>query len=511
MKKFLEFLLIVSLCIIIFGCQIKEEKPIPGGSIRIAWASGLVGLDPSKDWGCAGAMKLIRMVYSPLYNQEEQEMDITQKLTPTPDYKEWEFVLRKDCYFHYDPCFAQGNRLVNAYDVKYTYDLIKNNWSTLEPVNNIQDIIILDSFRVKFVLNQPDKNFLNKLNKGMLYIVPFEAREEYGDNFSFHPVGSGPFAFESWNEKELVLIKNKRFWVRDRWGQKLPYLDKIVIIFFPDVNQGINALFTGVVDLSPLTMDVAESFFTKEYGKIGLKKEFAQRFQIIQCPFPSLTVLLFNSRENFIFRNPVMRRALNYSINREELKKFLIMPGIKIADGPTLYPLDDFRYEYNPKKAVELIKKAGHEKRLKNLKFQYYPAPFSKAMAQILQRQLYAIGIESELVCASRVAVLRGNPEWDFGLVSILFPDSIPETQLSIYSTQEAPWVDFKSEVFDSLWDLFKTFPDRSLLVGMDSLVLKNPPFVFLYWSYPMFLADKRFKGIDPLLLLTPYIYITNE
>jgi ABC-type transport system substrate-binding protein len=128
-----------------------------------------------------------------------------------------------------------------------------------------------------------------------------------------------------------------------------------------------------------------------------------------------------------------------------------------------------------------------------------------------LQRQLKKVGIETELVCASRVAVLRGNPEWDLGTVSILFHDSTPEVQFAIYSSFEAPWVDFKSEEFDSLWELYKTTHNDSLLLAMDSLVLKDPPFIFLYWSYPLYLADRKFKNIDPLFLLSPYVYRYNE
>jgi ABC-type transport system substrate-binding protein len=502
---------IIIFLIVITSCKINGSKPTSGGELKVAWLSGLVGIDPTKDWGCAGAQRLIRLIYSPLYSQENPELGVAHRVTHSDDYTEWEFLLKKDCYFHPDPCFKEGIRVVNGYDVKYTFEKIKNSWPELEPVDNIKEITVPDSFRVRFLLKSPDKDFPNSLNQEMLYIVPFEAVEKYGENFSFRPVGSGPFALESWNEKELVLIKNKRFWARDRWRQKLPYLDKIIIIFFPDINQAIKSLFDGVVDLSPITIDFAEQLFKRDGENVQVKEEFAQRIQVIRSPFPSLTILLFNSKDNPIFKNPMLRRALNYAINREEIKNLLVMPGIKVADGPTLNTLSPLRYEYSPLKAMELIKKTGFGSKMKGLKFQYYPTPFSRTLSQLLQRQLKKVGIETELVCASRVAVLRGNPEWDLGTVSILFHDSTPEVQLAIYSSFEAPWVDFKSEEFDSLWELYKTTHNDSLLLAMDSLVLKDPPFIFLYWSYPLYLADRKFKNIDPLFLLSPYVYRCNE
>ncbi len=493
------------------SCSTEKIKPTTGGELRIAWLSGLVGIDPTKDWGCAGAMRLIRIIYSPLYSEANQELGIAKEFNHTSDYTGWEFILKKDCYFHPDPCFKEGVRLVNAYDVKYTFEKIKKSWPDLEPVSNIQEITVPDSFRVRFLLKNPDKDFPNILDQEMLYIVPFDAIEKYGENFSFHPIGSGPFVLESWNEKELVLIKNKMFWAKDKHGQRLPYLDKIIVIFFPDINQAIKSLFDGTVDLSPITIEFAEQLFKRDGEKVEVKEEYTQRLQVIRCPFPSLTILLFNSKENPVFKNPMLRRALNYAINREEIKNLLIIPGIKSACGPTFNSLCDFEYEYNPKKAIELIHKSGLDKKLVGLKFQYYPTPFSKMLVQVLQKQMAQIGIKTELVCASRVAVLRSRLEWDFGTVSISFHDSTPAVQLSIYSSSEAPWVDFKSEKFDSLWELYNTTDDDSLLVIMDSLVLQDPPFGFLYWSYPLYIANRKFKNIHSLFLISPYTYKCDE
>lgn len=508
-----QLLLLIITTAILSGCEKESTKPKSGGEIGIALTGGLVGIDPIKDWGCALAIKFIHLIYSPLYKSDNKELGIAMEAIPSGDYKEWEFILRKDCYFHNDPCFSENTRLVNAYDVKYTYERARNIWVGVAPMKNIKDIIIIDSFRIKIILDNPDKNFLSSLEHGALSIVPFEAVEKYGDNLSFRPVGSGPFCFEVWNGTKLILIKNKKFWAKDKYGTSLPYLDKVIVEFHKDPNQCVLSLLEQRVDITAVVGDIVDKFFERIGGEIILKKEFSDRYRVIQSYSPSLTVLLVNQRDNPVFRNPDVVKALNYGINREALLKSLIfLPQTRPAYGPTLSAISGLKFGYDLKKAKELMRKSGYGNGLSNMVFHYYPNPFSKALAEVLQKKLELLNIKARFTCASRPTVLRGGPEWDFGLVSIIFTDSTSSDHLALYHSARAPWVEFKSPLFDSLWNLFnagKDSPNNSLLLArLDSLVFENPPFVFLYWSYPTYLVDKSLQGFDPLWLITPYTWI---
>lgn len=513
MKNIFRFAEILLLTLSFIVCKTTKERPTPGGEIRIAWTGGLIGADPIKDWGCGGAIKIIRLIYSPLYSNDNPELSVAKNFSHSSDYTEWEFTLRKDCFFHNDPCFAYNPRRLNAYDVKYTYDFAQNIYGKidLEPFNLIKELIVLDSFCIKFVLKRSDKNFINRLNKAVVYIIPPEAKEKYGENFSFHPVGSGPFCFESWNEKELVLRKNKNFWAKDKWGQKIPYVEKVIIKFFGDINQCFNGLLNNEVDISPVNIDVGKSIFEKiERGPI-LKSDYNKLFQIVRSPFPVLTILILNSILNSILKDPLIRKAINYGIDREQIIKALSLPFAIPAYGPTLRYFCGLRYEYDPQKAKELLKKAGYKNGLSDLILQHYPNTFSREIAQIIQFQLAKIGIRTKLSCASRVKVLRGAPVWDFDVVSVTHDDSTPSGHLHLYYKGSTIWVDFRSATFDSLWELYDAQPDSMLLCKMDSLVLENPPFVYLYWSYPFFIAKKGLQSIDPLFYISPYTWWKNE
>ena len=61
---------------------------------------------------------------------------------------------------------------------------------------------------------------------------PARPIEEKAKAFAEHPVGSGPFMFESWQRKtEMVIKRNPHYWQMGEDGKPLPYLDEVR---FPD-------------------------------------------------------------------------------------------------------------------------------------------------------------------------------------------------------------------------------------------------------------------------------------
>ena len=68
---------------------------------------------------------------------------------------------------------------------------------------------------------------------------------KWGDGFKNHPVGTGPFAFESWTVGEQVVVRrNDRY-----WGDK-PQLARIVFRVVVDARQRLVDLESGSVDIA---------------------------------------------------------------------------------------------------------------------------------------------------------------------------------------------------------------------------------------------------------------------
>lgn len=71
-------------------------------------------------------------------------------------------------------------------------------------------------------------------------IISPKAMEQYGKDLSKHPVGTGPFVFESWTPgQEIVLTKNEKY-----WGIK-PKVDKVVFKTVPEDTTRVAMVETG--------------------------------------------------------------------------------------------------------------------------------------------------------------------------------------------------------------------------------------------------------------------------
>ena len=87
----------------------------------------------------------------------------------------------------------------------------------------------LDDYTLEIETTYPFAPFVQVLTYNTFVVLPQEDVEKWGSaDFNFHPVGTGPFKFESWAQDEkVVLSRNENYWAKDEFGNQLPYLDGI--------------------------------------------------------------------------------------------------------------------------------------------------------------------------------------------------------------------------------------------------------------------------------------------
>jgi len=141
--------------------------------------------------------------------------------------------IKKGVYFSDDPAFTGGiGREVNARDFVYSIkrhfdpgtraqgawlwqnrieglDLWKKEGSDYD--EEITGLRALDDHMVQITLTRPFPQLVHTLTQGYAAIVPREAVEKYGQMFSSHPVGSGPFRLASRDSTRVVMTKNPDF------------------------------------------------------------------------------------------------------------------------------------------------------------------------------------------------------------------------------------------------------------------------------------------------------------
>jgi ABC-type transport system substrate-binding protein len=349
--------------------------------LKVPLLLGAPDLDPSKTWEFENSY-IISAVYDSLfmYGEEgEVEPNIAQSLPLiNDDGKTYKIVLRNDARFHDDPCFKDGKgRAVTARDVIFTIKRIADPanksglWSLI--AGRIDG---LDQFRKGLVtgrsnFSDPVKGLI-ALSEGELEIqlvdrfsqlvcilgmiefgiVPEEAFEKYGSDFSRHPVGTGPFQFQAYNDRKLLLKARPSHWrFKSTFKEDIPA--GIVFTYYDD---SFNAFRSGNLDTILIPPNRLHSYLDENYQ---LKNDLSQKgYSVRKVESPSNYYLLFNYQNRFL-QDIHVRQAI-----RSAVPWYLIAGETDLHHG-SFIPLGvkgyiDLKYEWNPEKAKDALKRAGY-------------------------------------------------------------------------------------------------------------------------------------------------------
>jgi len=270
----------------------NNQHPVYGKTLRISCLASLEHLDPHKLF-----FRTDRTVASIFYETLLQfSHEKTDSVTPCLAEK-WEtngiklrFYLRNDVYFHEDPCFDKPRQL-NVDDVIYSFERIARsgnetvaylrdkvvgfeaflNWES-DSISGLQKI---DDFTFEIHLTKAFVSFTKILAIPNLAIIPKEAVEFYGENFSKHPVGTAAFRLVKWNNlKSLELVRNENYWRKDENGNQLPYLDEINITLISNNLLKETKLLNNSLDLITIS--------ELDYDRIVKNDEFNEKI-IFHC------------------------------------------------------------------------------------------------------------------------------------------------------------------------------------------------------------------------------------
>ena len=185
-------------------------------------------------------------------------------------------------------------------------------------------------------------------------------------------VGTGPFVLREFKPGErLVFDRNPAYWRTGGDGQKLPYLDRLVLQFIPEQNAELLALQAGTTDLTQSELrpdDYVPVRRAEEEGKLTLIEGGVgpDADALWFCMNPETTK---GDRRQAFVQKREFRQALSHAVDREEFAQtvFLgeavpvwgpITPGNKPWFSPNVP-----RYPHDVARARELLKSIGLEDR----------------------------------------------------------------------------------------------------------------------------------------------------
>ncbi len=254
----------------------------------------------------------------------------------------------------------------------------------------------VDPYTVKITLDNPISPvlFFPKVSDyAGGFIVCKKAIEAMGDEgFKTHPVGTGPFMFESYSAQDKVMLTANENYFRGR-----PQLDGVEYRYMPELNSRELGLLSGELDV---INGAAEGVWVERMNqKEGIRVDVYGVGEVATIHFNTSVEPLDNK---------LVRQAIAYALDRDEFlalfgepvaaNVYSQVPAQFLAGGLTKKEVDDLGLEYalDRDKAKALLAEAG------------YPDGFSLKMIsseresylknyQSMQAQLAEVGIDIEI------------------------------------------------------------------------------------------------------------------
>jgi peptide/nickel transport system substrate-binding protein len=406
MKKFISFMLFISLVGLLAACAsepepetdgVENEEGDGGGSLIIAVGSDATQLDPHMGTDIPSANVYHNKIFETLVIQDENmefQPGLATEWERTDDLT-WEFTLREDVEFH-------DGELFNAEAVKANLERVTDEdfaSPRADLFNMINDIEIIDDYQIKFTTEYPFSPLLANFahySGGMISPKAIEEDSSGEVLLNENPAGTGPFIFSSWEPgDEIVLERNDTYW------NEPANVDAVTFKVIPEGQTRISMVETG-------NAHIAEPINTNDIIQV----DESENMHLYRSEGLGVDYIGFNTQKE-PFDDKLVRQAISHALDTETIIDH-VYNGVGVyADGPIGpavigHDPDMAGLEYDVEKAKELLTEAG------------YPDGFETTIwtnddqarmdaVEVVQYQLNEIGIDASIEVIEWGAYLEGT------------------------------------------------------------------------------------------------------
>ncbi len=353
----------------------------------------------------------------PIYNRLVEFKRGTTEVLPglaeswevSEDGLEYTFKLRQGVKFH-TTSFFTPTREFNADDVIFTFErqLKKDHpwheytagtaWEYFDGMSMpdlIKEIVRVDDYTVKFVLNRPEAPMIANLAMDFASVVSAEYAAQLEaagskEQLNQQPVGTGPFQLVAY-QKDAV-IRYKAF--PEYWEGKAA-IDNLIFAITPDSTVRYQKLKAGEchvmpypnpADLPEMEADASINLMSQEGLNVGY--------------------LGYNT-EKEPFTDPKVRKALNMAINKDAIIEGVYQGAGSAAKNPIPPTIWSYNHEtvddpYDPEAAKAMLAEAGYPEGFTTdiwaMPVQRPYNPNARRMAELVQADWAKIGVNAEIV-----------------------------------------------------------------------------------------------------------------
>jgi ABC-type transport system substrate-binding protein len=337
-------------------------------------------------------------------------------------------------------------------------------------------------------LKQRSTLFLDDLDSALITKTDAKGRD----------VGTGPYVVASTSTDELSMAAFPRYY------RGIAAIDGLVWRLYPTVRTAWAAMMRGEVD------------FLYEVGPES--REFLElETSVALYPFMRNYVygVVFNTRHPAL-RDPEIRRALNYAVDRSAIVKEVFRGHATVANGPAwplhwAYEADAASYPYDPARvAASLDRIVRSRRRAAELsspatKFVcLIPENFQlwERLALMVQRDFAAIGIDMALEAVPAAEFTRRveKGEFDLALTEMVSGFSASRQFFFWHSSAPSNFSGYRNAEVDAALEGIRHAADeseyRAAFHRFQQATFDDPPAIFLAWSETARAVSRRFDVV---------------
>ena len=451
--------------------------------------------------------------------------DLARRYEIAPNKKEYMIWLRKKVRFHtitQTGLLSQNKgREVVASDVKFTLERLldpqvnspnRNILSVIEgadefasgKASEVTGIKVIDKHLIQIKLNNPFSPFISVLTSISLGIVPHEDVRFWGEEFKHHPVGSGPFIFESLDRVKMILsLRSNLDFHRGR-----PFLDRVEFhIEEKDYTQFQLFQNKGLfhIDRIPLR------------NQKDMVKNPAYRFK--ERAALQVTYLGMNQKIK-PFDQKSVRKAINHTVDKNMIVRHILQNRGLAAQGPLPRGIPGYNsqlgaYAYNPGKSRDYLKQAGYKFNAKGMVMDFPPLTLqiptsesSQSLADIVQSNLADLGIQVDLKVVPWSEHFDQIDKGEVAFFSLGWLADYPDADNILYSNFHTSSIQnfynssrFSNGTVDQLLDQARETGNEleriKLYREAEKIITEEAPWVFLHYPTTYILHHPGVHGIE--------------
>jgi len=486
--RLLVFIFVLTLPILA-NCTPASATPTPASATRAASGEALrtggrlvygltlspSGIDPHINASAELGIPLTSVYDTLVYRKLDASVEAKEQFVPglaesweiSDDGLTYTFRLRGDVSFHDGTSF-------NAEAVRANIERIVNpdtgSQKAVFLLGPFDSVEVIDEYSVAIHLSAPYAPLLDGLAQVYLGMASPAALADWGKDYQFHQVGTGPFRFAEYVPNDhMTLVRNENY----NWGPSIydhpgpAYLDEIEFRFFTDPAGRALALEAGDADvmgeLPPL--DAAR-----------LRQD--SDFVIMPTAIPGQPLGLMLNTQRSPLDDVRVRQALLFATDRTTIAQALFAGESPPATGPLTAATFGYdpslreRYPYNPDEARALLREAGWADSdgdgtldqdsqpliLNAVLMTWGSVP---EVAQLVQSQWLEVGVALRSETLTYPAALEAAREGEYHIIPQNFSGSDPDLLRTYYRSGEPfNWSKISDTALDDLLDKARSVSD---------------------------------------------------